>query len=194
MSTRAIVNVVDGKGGKLRLYCPHDGFLRDGLGEWLYRFCEGHKRVAHVSEIVGELVSQDKNFGLSLTVDDCAIDYVYDIDCSVNEGLRLRCREVDWSVNDQVSIENRLRPLIDIEEELSNSEEGWKGLSVCPFCGEEPSCRTSSRSGNTVSCDDDSCRGKVLIGWFAKMHDAELAWNAACQNVRSRQLYDGGGD
>ena len=181
MSTRAMVNVIDGKGGRMRLYCSHDGYLRDGLGEWLYRFCESHKNVEHVSEVLCELVSQDNDFGLSLTVEDNAIDFVYDIcgyDC---EGLQLTCRKVDRSVNGKTSVEDRLQPPIDIEKELSKSED-WKGLAVCPFCGAEPSCRTSSRNGNTVSCEDDSCRGNALIGWFTKMHDAELAWNAACEN------------
>lgn len=180
MSTRAMVNVIDGKGGRIRLYCSHDGYLRDGLGEWLYGFCKSHKNVEHFSEVLSELVSQDNDFGLSLTGEDNAIDYVYDI-CGYNcKGLQLTCRKVDWSVNGKTSVEDRLQPHIDIEKELSKSED-WKGLSVCPFCGAEPSCRTSSRDGNTVGCEDDSCGGKALIGWFKKMHDAELAWNAACK-------------
>ena len=155
MSTRAILNLTDGLGDRIRLYCPSDGYIRNGLGEWLYEFCERYKGNGTVSSVLNELLLSQNCIGLSLTGEMDAIDYVYGIECTKCAKLLLTCSRVDWTGG----IKGRSLSSIDIVAELEKPcNDVWPGLSSCPFCGRKPATVASFRDGNTVCCDDSSCK------------------------------------
>lgn len=187
MSTRAIVDVIGSAEDRVRLYCPSDGFVRDGLGEFLYRFCKDKGIARDKSGIVVDLLSSRTGFALNMAGEADAIDYVYSIDCSRKQGVTLSCWKVDWSRGGGKSARRSKKTPVDIAAELAKPGDAtWRGLMNCPFCGQEPSTVWSSRKGCKVCCDDASCRGSSELGWFADMHDAELAWNVLCEKFRRK--------
>ena len=180
MSTRAILDLKGEDGGSLRLYCAHDGYV-GGLGEYLYDFCKRQKVGMSPAEVLYALLI-DNRYGLETYGENEILDYVYQINCSSTQMPLLLCWDVDYSGNyKDKSFNERLIP-VDLEVKMNEIKNNiWPGLSPCPYCGKQPSIGWSSHKGNTVSCDDVSCKGSSLIGWYQVERDAEIAWNEQCK-------------
>ena len=182
MSTRAVVTLMDRSGRSIRLYCAKDGYVRGGIGEWLHDFCESYDGESGVPEVLYAILSKDS--WLSPMQEIVNADYEYDVDCSDGGSLHVSCREVCFAPHDHTGRNGAKKRSIDLESELNAIEEfKWRGLSNCPFCGQKPSTSWSAHGGSSVFCDNAECKGNTLIGRFEAMHDAELAWNDACEKL-----------
>ena len=182
--TRAIVYLIGVNDSTLKLYCNHDGYVRRGLGEALYRFCERQEPGVSPAEVLYALfIDKDNRLDLNRSGDEI-VDYVYRITCSPSGRPQLMCWKVDWH-GDKRPLAERMGDPVDVESEINRKDEDeWPGLFPCPFCGANPSIVSSYREGTTICCDEPSCSGSCLIGRYQVAHDAEIAWNEAYKRIK----------
>ena len=182
--TRAYLDLTGENVATVRLYRNHDGYISGGLGEELNEFCKKQKVGVTPSDILFSLLSDGNPYELELLGDNIGVDYIYRITCSSSDKPTLTCWEIDWLGDNKRPLEERMGDPIDIEKEIEEGKEDkWSGLLPCPFCGRNPSIRSSFREGTTIECSDESCRGSRLIGRYQVAHDAELAWNDICKHM-----------
>lgn len=94
--TRAIIYLIGVNGSTLKLYCNHDGYVRRGLGEALYLFCERQEPGVSPAEVLYALfIDKDNRLDLNRSGDEI-VDYVYRIICSPSGRPQLMCWKVDW--------------------------------------------------------------------------------------------------
>ena len=181
MSTRAILDLKGEDGSSLRLYCDHDGYIA-GVGEYLYDFCKKQKAGMSPAEVLYALLFEN-SFGLDAYGEDEVIDFAYQINCSSTQTPLLLCWDVDYSGDNKRPLKERMIP-IDLEAKMQQiKKNSWPELSPCPYCGKLPSIGWFSHKGSTVACDEPSCKGSSLIGWYQVERDAEIAWNEQCKII-----------
>ena len=184
--TRAIVYLIGADGSTLKLFCNHDSYICNGLGEALYRFCMQQGQGASPEKVLYALLTaKDPYLDLDCNGDE-VVDYVYKIICSPLERPQLKCWEVDWQGDNKRPLADRMGDPLDIEAEINNKDKNeWPGLFQCPFCGTHPSIVSSFREGTTICCDNSACPGRFLIGRYQVAHDAEIAWNDVCKRINA---------
>lgn len=184
--TRAIIYLIGADGRTLKLYCNHDSYIRKGLGEALYRFCEQQEFGATPPEVLyGLFTAENKYLDLNRNGDE-VVDYIYKITCTPSDRPQLMCWEVDWGGDNKRPIAERMGDPLDIEAEINRKDENeWPGLFPCPFCGSQPTIVSSYPGGTTIRCGNPSCLGNLMVRrYFQVAHDAEIAWNDACKRLR----------
>ena len=151
--TRAIIYLIGADGHTLKLYCNHDSYIRQGLGEALYRFCEQQRQGASPPEVLYGLFTAENEY-FDLNRNGGIVDYIYKIICTPSNRPQLICWEVDWSGDNKRSIEERMGDPLDIEAEINRKDKDeWPGLFPCPYCGSQPSIVLSSSGWTTIHCN-----------------------------------------
>ena len=185
MSTRAIVELKGEDGKVLTLYCSHDGYVDDGLGEDLYHFCKNQKKGISAPEILYGLLSED-DIDLETDGDDMP-DFTYRITCSSEKYPELTCWYLDWSSKTKSFFNQCLEAPINIGSQDNNEGNEEIGILPCPYCGKHPWISSSSnKHGMTLKCIDDCCKGHDMIGYYQSKQEAEMAWNNACKQVKTK--------
>lgn len=185
MSTHATVELKGDDGKVLTLYCSHDGYVHDGLGEDLYHFCKKQKKGISSAEILYSLLSEDE-IDLETDGDDMP-DFTYRITCSSQKYPELTCWYLDWSSDTKGYFGQYLEAPINIESKDSNEGDVEIGILPCPYCGKYPWISSSSnKQGITLRCIDDSCKGHTMIGYHQSKQEAEIAWNNDCKLVKTK--------
>ena len=132
MSTRAIISLEGEHNESFRLFSNYDSYIKNGVGEALYDFCNSQNSNLSIGDVLYELLSNEE-FSLDLE-GSFGIDYFYKIVCSKNHPPKLFCWQVDWLGDNTRPIEERLGEPIDIAKELA-SKEVKPIVRVCPCCG-----------------------------------------------------------